>query len=138
MAMTKREQILAIAVTGVVGVLGVQFVYSSLRAGIVAKQNQLAALERKIEEHDKKLTDCTLSLRRLVELKPKSLPKNFEAAKNQYQDWLSDLAKKSGVQNVQVEQQTSAGLKSDGFTTHRLLLSGEVRLDNLVKLLHGY
>ncbi len=93
MAMTKREQILAIAVSGVVGLLGVQFVYSSLRAGIVTKQNQLAALERKIEDHDKKLTDCTLSLKRMVDLKPKSLPKNFEAAKNQYQDWLSDLAR---------------------------------------------
>ena len=138
MAMTKREQILAIAVSGVVAVLGVQFVFSTLRSGIVAKQNQLTALERKIEEHDKKMTDCRLSLRRLVQLKPKSLPKNSEAAKNQYQDWLSDLAKKSGVENVQVDHQAAAGLKSDGFTTHRLVLSGDVRLDNLVKLLHGY
>ncbi len=138
MAMSKREQILAIAVGGVVGVLGVQFVYSSLRAGIIAKQNQLAGLEKKIETHDKKLTDCTLSLKRMNDLKTKSLPKNAEAAKNQYSDWLSELATKSGVENAQVEHQPAAGIRSDGYTAHRFLLSGEVRLDNLVKLLHGY
>lgn len=138
MAMSKREKILAIAVGSVVGVVGLQFIYSSMRAGIVAKQNQLAALERKIEGHDKKLTDCTLALKRMVELKPKSLPKNNEAAKNQYSDWLRELAENSGVQKPQVEHQPSAGLKSDGYVTHRCLLSGEVRLDNLIKLLHGY
>ncbi len=138
MAMSKREQILAIAVGGVVGVLGVQFVVSSMRAGIIAKQNQLASLESKIEDHNKKLTDCTLALKRMVDLKPKSLPKNPQAAKNQYSDWLTELAQKSGVQNAQVEPQTASGLKNEGFATHRFLLSGEVRLDNLIRLLHGY
>lgn len=138
MAMTKREQILAIAVGSVVGILGLQFIYSTLRSGITAKQNQLTALEKKIEAHDKKLTDCTLSLKRMNDLKPKSLPKNLEAARNQYSDWLIELAEKSGVKNRQVEPKPAAGLKSDGFVTHRYVLTGEVRLDDLVKLLHGY
>lgn len=138
MAMSQREKFLAIAVGSVVGLVGVQFIYNSLRSGIVTKQNQLAVLEQKIEGHEKKITDCQLSLKRMVDLKPKSLPKNAETAKNQYADWLYELAQKAGVQKREVLPQAAAGLKSDGFTTHRWVLSGEVRLDNLIKLLHGY
>ena len=138
MAMSKREQILAIAVGGVVAVLGLQFGYSSLRKGITAKQTLLAGLESKIEGHDKKLTDCQLAIKRMSELKTKSLPKNSVEAKNQYMNWLSELAQNSGVQNRSVDPAQGTGLGSDGYTMHRYVLSGEVRLDNLIKLLHGY
>ncbi|MCC6511630.1 MAG: cadherin repeat domain-containing protein [Pirellulaceae bacterium] len=138
MAMSKREQFLAIAVSGVVGLLSVQFVVNSVRSGLQAKQNQLKSLEDKIETHDRKMTDSALATKRLNELKSKSLPKNREAAKNQYSAWLSELATQSGVQKVSLEDQQAAGLKSDAFSAYRFVLSGEIRLDNLIKLLHGY
>lgn len=75
---------------------------------------------------------------RSIDLKAKSLPKNPVEAKNQYPNWLSELAKKSGVENFQVDLGQGAGMSSAGFTVHRYVLTGEVRLDNLIKLLHGY
>ncbi len=138
MAMSKREQVLAIAVGGVVGLLGVQFIYSSMRAGIVAKQNQLAALKQKIEDHESKITVANVAIKRTEILKPKSLPKNAGEAKNQYSSWLEQLASKSNVENIQVDQAPGTGMGVDGYTVHRFTLSGDVRLDNLVRLLHGY
>ena len=51
---------MAIAVAGVVGLLGVQYVYSSIQAGITYKENQLESIEKKIDDHNRKLTDAKL------------------------------------------------------------------------------
>ncbi len=138
MAMSQREKFLAIAVAGVVGVIGIQFVIGSIRSGLEIKQRKLDALNRKIEEHDRKLTDCALATKRLNDLKSKSLPKNSESANNQYSSWLIELGSKSNLRNLKVELAQAGGLRSDAYTAHAFSLTGEIRIDDFIKLMHRY
>src|SRR5688572_5766291 len=103
MAMTKRERYLALAVGGIVGILGVQFVISGIGARLDAKQRQLDDLTRKIEGHNRVLTDCKLAGDRLNALKPKSLPKDPNVAPNEYSTWFREMAERSGVQNITLD-----------------------------------
>jgi hypothetical protein len=137
MAMTKRERYLAIAVGGVVGILALQFMISSVRGRLDAKQKRLEDLNSKIETYNRKLTDCALAGARLNALKSKSLPK--EDAPRVYSTWLREMAEAAGVQNITLDAPTTgASIRSDAFTAYRFALKGEVRLDDLIKLLHNY
>lgn len=138
MAMTKREKYLAMAVGGVVALLSLQFVVNSVRSGFEAKQRALDGLRKKIEEHDRTITDYTLASRRLAALKSKSLPRDEEAAQNQYSTWFREMAESNDLQNIQLEKPVAVGGRSEAFTVYRLTLKGETRIDALIKLLHTY
>lgn len=138
MAMTKRERYLAIAVAGVVGVLGVQFMINGLRSRLDAKQSQLEDLTQKIEGHNRILTDCKLAGDRLNALKSKSLPKDPDEAANTYSTWFREMAETAGMQDISLEKPSLAPVRSDAFTAYRFTLKGEMRLDAAIKLLHAY
>lgn len=138
MAMTKRERFLAIAVAGIAGVLGLQYVGNSIRKGISDKQSKVDALQSKIDDHERAITDGILAGKRLNELKPKSLPTNSEAAFNQYSSWFREMAESSGMQGIQLEKPEMAAIRSDAFAAYRFNLKGFIGMDDLVKLLHQY
>lgn len=138
MAMSSREKYLAIAVAGVIGLLGIQYVISSIRGGLDVKQQRLDTLTSKIEEYDRTLTDIAIATKRLNELKTKSLPNSEELAKNQYSAWLLDLAKQTGMQNVGLDRPQTSGMRSDAFTIYGFVLNGDMRIDDFLKLMHGY
>lgn len=138
MAMNKREKYLAIGVASIVGIVAIQYVLSSVRGGIDAKQKRLDVLLTNIEKYDQTLTDCVLATKRLNDLKKKSLPSSDEVAKNQYSAWLLDLANKNGMQNVGLDRPEASGLRSDAFAAYRFVLNGDMRVDDFIKLVHAY
>ena len=138
MAMTKREKYLALAVGGIVGLLGIQYMINSVRSGVETKQRALEAIEKKIEGHNRLITDYTLANKRLSALKSKSLPSDDEAAQNQYSTWIREMAESAGLQNIQLDNPTGGGGRSEAFSVYRIQLKGETRIDDLLKLLHKY
>lgn len=138
MAMTKREKVLAIAVGGIVGLLGLQFMINSVRSGIEAKERTLEAVKKKIDGHNRLITDYTLANKRLIALKGKSLPNDDEAAQNQYSTWIREMAESAGLQNIQLDNPAFGGGRSEAFTVYRVQLKGDSRIDDLLKLLYKF
>lgn len=138
MAMTKREQFLAVAVAGIVGILGLQYVVTFINKGLTDKQSRADSLQSKIDTHERVITDGALAGRRLNELKAKSLPTNSEAAFNQYSSWFREMAESSGMEGIQLDKPELAAIRSDAFSAYRFNLKGYIGMDDLIKLLHQY
>ncbi len=138
MAMTQREKILSIGVGTVVGLLAVQFIFSSIRGGFDRKQIILEDLNKKITDHTKVINNGILAHRKINELVSKSLPKDQDAALNQYQTWLVGTANECGMQSVQLGKTETDLIKSDAFTSYRFSLTGDIRINDQIKFLHKY
>jgi len=138
MAMTQRERYLAMGVGVVVGLFGVNYAFTTVRAGLQYKQD-LVDLARKESDSMKRIaTSGALAARKLEQLKIKSLPSSQEALIAQYKAWLTKAAEDSGVTDLKVTSQDRPLKTTSAYKLYQFNVTGVCRTEQGLKLLSTF
>ena len=138
MAMTQRERLLATGVGVVVGLLGVNYAFSTVRATLQHKQDLIDTARKESDSINRVATSGTLAARKLDQLKTKSLPTRQETLVAQYKDWLTQAATAAGVRDIKVTAPEQPQKKTDAYQLYKFSLIGTCRNDQCVDLLAAY
>lgn len=141
--MTPRERILAIGVGATIGLLGLQYGFSSLLASINAKETQIDIAQATANKLKDQIDLGERLQRRLNGIKAKSLPTSEELLSGRYAEWLNKLGEEVGmtgnkVTNPVLGKQVKSGKKVSPFTTYKFTMQGQCRTDQLLDLMAKY
>jgi len=135
--MTKREKILAAAVVLMVLAVAFIFVTQSLQSEFVRRENRRTQLTEEVNNQDRIINQGKLAAKRLGQYSERSLPSNPTLARSLYQDWLLEMAVRTGFSGVNVSPLPSRPV-GDIYFQHSFLVSGRGDLPKLIEFLHGF
>lgn len=142
--MTQRERYLGLAVGGLLLLLILNFSIRSFVTTLQSKEDLVDSAFSKLQSLNNTISKGNIATNTLRALEVKSLPSQQEAAASQYKRWLMDLAKQSGLTQVQV---ISLGKPKPVFPAgqpfgtpkaydiHEFTLSGQCHLEQAIDLL---
>lgn len=100
--MQKREKLLAIAAGGVLLIFGGQLLFTEVVSRFKARTDQIAALEKEIDDKDLKIAKGKKAQERLDSMRAQSLPEDEQLGRSLYQNWLLATADNAKLKNVEV------------------------------------
>ncbi len=147
--MTKREKVLAIAVGGLVAVVGIVYGLNKLTTAYTSRDRQLIELQSKIRRQERTVMFGKRARREMEAEMVKSLPSNRDLARSTYQTWLLQLAHDQvKLEQVSVDPragrpvrsalQSSAGQAEDLYYEHSFMVNGKGGLNQLVEFLYEF
>lgn len=143
MAMTPRERVLAFGVGATIGLLGLQYGFSSLIATLNAKEVQIDAAQATANKLRDQI-DLGARLQRKVNgIKSKSLPTDEELMSGRYLEWLNKLGEEVGMTGNKVTSPTlgkpvKSSKKTPPFASYKFTMQGQCRTDQLIELMAKY
>ncbi len=136
MAMTQRERYLAIGVASIAGIVGVQYMYSTVRDGLDKKQRLIDNARSQVETLDQTINQGMIDSTKLEALAEKSLPSDSQVLLADYTTWLTDIGKSSGVDGLSVRALGQPRFDKVGnFTAYSFELVGTAKTDQVIDLL---
>src|SRR5690606_812799 len=124
-------------VGGLVVLLVVWYVFSSVSGSLAARYQQLRTLEGQLQQKQRTVRQGQLASRRMAEFETQSLPRNREKAQSLYQTWLLELVQKHGVRNSNVS--AIAGRQARGiYHQFGFSIKGQMTLPELTRMLHDF
>ncbi len=142
MTLTRREKVLA-------GIVGVFFVGAAAYAGwsvvanpILDRRTVLAGMEEDLEKKRQDLDSALKARERMADLRNRSLPRDADVAKSEYQAWLLKLAEKH-LRNHRVDMVTVGGTTRGRatrptFNRFAFTVKGQASLSKLIALLYEF
>ncbi len=138
MAMSPRERVLAIGVGVTVGLLALQYGFSSLTSTLREKQNQIDRAQSDANVLNQQILKGTLWQKKVNALKTKSLPTNSQLLIARYGEWLTDLGKEFGLTDVKKPLLDRPLKATPAYTSYKFTMQGQCRTDQLISLLAKY
>lgn len=135
--MTKREQVLAAGVAGLVVLWGGWKLYNRYNAGLDARRSAVREAESKLEDAKLSLAKGQRAVRQMEELQNRSLPADRDKALSLYKAWLLAKAKAAGlnVDNIKPAPRTTASTAFDAIG-YQMEASGT--LSSVVSMLYEF
>ncbi|MCA9187034.1 MAG: putative Ig domain-containing protein, partial [Planctomycetales bacterium] len=115
--MSEREKKLAMIVGGLLGLVALFFGYQRLDSSTTRRENELAAVQAKIDELEKERRRGSSAAVKLNEFEKQSLPRDRELAVRQYDAWLTQTIEKIGFKERTVK---FLGASPQQFNTNAL------------------
>jgi hypothetical protein len=134
--MQKREKILLFAVLALVGLMGLRYGYGWIEGQFDERNDRITSLESEISRKEMLVTKALRAKQRMIVYEARSLPADREAARSQYQNWLTGLVDKSGLAGGVTSQvpQTQRGI----FDRHTFTMNASGNLSQVVKFLYDF
>jgi hypothetical protein len=142
MTLTRREKVLA-------GIVGVFFVGAAAYAGwsvvanpILDRRTVLTGMEQDLEKKRQDLDSALKARERMADLRNRSLPRDANVAKSEYQAWLLKLAEKH-LRNHKVDVNAVGGTTRGKatrptFNRFAFTVKGQASLGKVIALLHEF
>ncbi|MCD0458914.1 hypothetical protein [Roseiconus lacunae] len=133
--MNQRERVLAILVGGLV-VLGIgQWGFSKYKSALQQRKTRFESLQdRQLQLSEKRLLGA-IADKQMGEYLVRSLPSDTEKARNAYQSWLLDVAKKHDVETPAVNE-TGTSPVGDLYHQFKFKISGRADMPQIVDLMY--
>ncbi|MEZ6065188.1 MAG: putative Ig domain-containing protein [Planctomycetaceae bacterium] len=136
--MQQRERILLFGLVGVVGVWALlNGVESYILAPLSQKQAEIADLESNVSSKETEELLLFMQKGELRDWNAASLPPEPLNAQRVYQEWLVDLARRSGLKNV-VPSARTPSVNGSIFTSIPVVLSASGTLEDVATFLHQF
>ncbi len=134
--MNKREKFLAMAVGGLIGVVGLFMVFSWVGDAFRARRQTIEALKSQIEDEELAIARARRASERRAAFEERSLPPDPALARSLYQKWLLETVARVKLDNVQVH---AVGGRQVGkvYFQHTFTIGGRANLAQVVELLHA-
>ncbi|WP_153558396.1 cadherin repeat domain-containing protein [Roseimaritima sediminicola] len=135
--MTQRERILAIAVGGVLVLIGMQWALNRFRDARSQRDLEISRLESELQTAQSMQLAGLAAADRMSGFIERSLPANADAAVNAYMEWLYTLMDASGVSGTDVRSLNSTA-SGDLYRVYNYRVSASGDMEEIVWLLHAF
>jgi hypothetical protein len=135
--MQRREKILAAVLGGLLLLMAAWRGAGSLSEAFRARHARIDALQRDIDGKQLQIETGREAEAQLDAWRGRSLPANLAAARTGYQNWLLQLADRSGLQNIVVDGGRAA-TQGDVYVRFPFTLRARASLANVTRFLHGF
>jgi hypothetical protein len=135
--MTAREKRLAWAVGGLLGLVALWLVFSTIYGAFSTRYTDIARIEKEIAGKDQHLARGKQADRNLTDYGKRSLPSDVELARSLYQAWLLQSVEKAGFADVNLTT-TPGRAERDVYFLHSFTITGRATLEELTKWLYGF
>ena len=135
--MNQRERLLA-TIVGLLLVLVVGFfVFTKIQSAFKKRDQQMTAVRNELDRKQQIIDRGARSARELADYEEISLPSKVELARSQYQAWLSEIAGRAGIKDLEVKVTGQSRLSND-CTQLNCGLNGRGNLREVTKFLHEF
>jgi len=134
--MQKREKVLLACVVGLLGVVGLFYLYGLMADSFDQRDQQISALESEIRGKQLQVLKGKKSAQRLAEYNARSLPSETALARSLYQNWLIGLIDKIGLACGITSQEPQ--VQRNSYSRLSFTISGQGTLPQIVQLLHAF
>jgi hypothetical protein len=134
--MNQREKILLAIVILIFVAMGGFWGIQRLAGSFDARNDEIAKLQREVEEKQSKIRRGKLATARFAEWEKNSLPSDISRAKSQYWVWLEKLADKAGL-DLQVKP-FNERQQGDVYVQNMFHVTGKAELRKLIPFLHDF
>lgn len=135
--MQRREKILAAVLGGLLLLIAAWRGAGSLSDAFRTRHHRIEALQREIDAKYLQIEAGREAEDQLDAWRRQSLPANLTAARTQYQNWLLQLADRSGLQNIVVDGGRAA-TQGDVYVRFPFTLRARASLANVTRFLYGF
>ncbi|TWU65747.1 MULTISPECIES: cadherin repeat domain-containing protein [Crateriforma] len=135
--MTQRERFLAMAIGGLLVVVGLQWMFTQYKNAKQDRITKIANLQKTSMDLNTRLLEGAMAERQMGEYRVRSLPGDREIAVARYSSYLLDLVKETGINTPDVRHVNSTPMK-DLYTRHRFSVGGSADLPTVIRLLHSF
>jgi hypothetical protein len=134
MAMTQREKYLAIGVASVVGLVGMQYGYNSIRTSMDKKQRKINAARAEVDKLDQVISQGEVDSMKLQALSNLSLPSDPEKVLSEYKTWLTEIGEDAGISGLAVKD-GGRPRETKAYITYTFALTGQAKTDQVIELM---
>jgi hypothetical protein len=136
--MTPRERVLTVGVVVALVVAVGSYGFNSIRKGMQLKQNKIDQLETQALKQESDITDGLFSRKKIELVSVRSLPSKSEQAQADYNEWLIELVKSSGLNAPKFSFNPRDVSEKGVYRQYGFSVSGTGTIENLNKLLYNF
>lgn len=135
--MNSRERILAVAISSMLVLGALYYLFDSLEQGFHTRRQAIAKLEQQKLDLERRVRSGKQARTRWVEYRDRSLPADRELARSLYQKWLLKEVESVGMSNVTINGVPTTS-RGDAVHVHAFKVTCKGNIEQLTKWLHSF
>ncbi|MBI1904234.1 MAG: cadherin repeat domain-containing protein [Planctomycetia bacterium] len=135
--MTTREKRLGAAVGGMLGLIALWLIVTTIYGAFSSRYTDIARIEEEVAGKDQHLQRGQQAERRLAQYAIRALPNDRELARSLYQSWLLQSVERAGFADVNLIA-TPGRAEKDVYFLHVFNITGRATLEELTKWLYDF